>query len=92
MKEKTLQEVFKIWDDGGFTFDGNLEDIVTLEEGKPLGKITEKWTKCPVHNGTCLSLTEIEIPSFNPDKGLNLQKIALCPLGVENIDGCPLSK
>lgn len=88
----TLVEMFDIWDKGEFAYDDVQKDLLLLKEGQVLGDLLKNCTICPVGNGTCNIYFIITISGFNPDKGHQNHKLLICPLGVENIERCPLSK
>jgi len=88
-----MQEIFKIWDDGGYTYSEAQEKLLQLKDGELIGDILNKCTICPIHNGTCSDYIELQTYGYNPDKGGKTDTIMICTLGVTG-DGekCPLNK
>lgn len=94
-KERELEDTFKTWDKGEYTYDGAMDDLIKLKplSGEKLGDIMKDCTICPVGNGTCFSFMTIQVYGFHPEKPGKLTELMVCALGIEG-DGekCPLNK
>lgn len=65
-----------------------------LSPGKEIGKLLSKTTVCPVENTSCNDVICVILKAFNflNDQTFKNLEVRLCPLGVKDIDHCPLSK
>ena len=81
------------WDKGEHTYSDAEEKLMTLKRGEKIGNVLAECTICPIGNATCAEFFNITVAGFHPEKGIEEQKITICPLGVAG-DGedCPLNK
>lgn len=93
-KDRNLEDTFKTWDEGKYTYDGAMDDLMKLKplSGEKLGDIMKDCTICPVGNGTCFSYMTIKVYGFHPEKPGKETELMICALGISDIHKCPLSK
>jgi len=91
--KSSIKERFRIWDEGGYTYNEVEEKLLELKEGEKIKDILSECTVCPIGNATCEHYLTFKFVGFNPNKGYKKHEMMICGIGIEG-DGekCPLNK
>lgn len=89
---KDDDDVSDLWDQGKHILYKPIGELYEIPAGQQIGDVLFGWTKCPVNNATCTYMAIVDLCATHPDRGNEKVLINLCPLGIDCIDNCPLSK
>lgn len=91
-KLNILQDAWNVWDNKEYTYGEVQNKLNQLKHSDSLNNVLDGCTICSVCNSTCNNYFEIIFTGYNADLGHKQHRLMICPLGVKDIENCPLSK